>query len=204
MYVHIYKQYTQNDGIVKRQNLNDLRQRHFNNTSSRRSPVVSSVSALLSTFTALSIASTRILYTVFGERELTEPMTVLPLNCANTDGSGEFFGVAVILYELAPVCPLQRTVMLLEVTVNTDKVMSVKTAQNHIFYSIVIFYEYLKMRETGNYPFKNISCQALTVKSITKVPGLGIILKAFNEIIKTKYSQILLQFPYNKITLFYP
>jgi len=90
------------------------------------SPVVSSVSALLSTFTALSMASTRILYTVFGDKELTEPITVLPLNCANTDGSGEFFGVAVILYELAPECPLQRTVMLLEVTVNTDNVMSAR------------------------------------------------------------------------------
>lgn len=49
---------------------------------------------------------------------------MLPLNCAKADGSGEFFGVAVILYELAPDCPLQRTVILLEVTVNTDKVMS--------------------------------------------------------------------------------
>lgn len=92
------------------------------------SPVVSSVSALLSTF-ALSMASTRILYTVFGDKELTEPITVLPLNCANTDGSGEFFGVAVILYELAPDCPLQRTVMLLEVTVNTDSVMSAQRRQ---------------------------------------------------------------------------
>lgn len=62
-----------------------------------KSPVVSTISALLSTFMELSIASTRIVYTVFGESELMEPITVLPLNCANTGCSFGFFGVAVSL-----------------------------------------------------------------------------------------------------------
>lgn len=54
-------------------------------------------SALLRTLPALSMASTRMVYIVLAERELTEPMTEFPLNWANADGRGEFFGVAVIL-----------------------------------------------------------------------------------------------------------
>lgn len=55
---------------------------------------------------------------------MTEPITVLPPNWAKTGCSGEFFGVAVILYELAPLWLLHCTTILLDVTINTEKVVS--------------------------------------------------------------------------------
>ena len=119
-------------------------------------PVVSTVLALLSTFKDWSMASTCMVYSVLGDREFTEPMTEFPLNWAKTDGSGEFLGVAVTLYELAPVWPLHRTVMLLDVTVNTDKVMSVKYTHihnksiiNHVNY-IYSFNSFHKVNSVGS------------------------------------------------------
>lgn len=68
---------------------------------------------------------------VLGDSEFTEPITKFPLNWAKADGSGEFFGVAVILYELAPEYLLHRTVKLLDVTVYTATFISVGNRYNH-------------------------------------------------------------------------
>ena len=61
---------------------------------------------------------------VLGVSEFTEPITEFSLNWAKAGGSGEFFGVAVILYELAPENLLHRTVKLFDVTVYTAILIS--------------------------------------------------------------------------------
>lgn len=97
------------------------------------------------------MASTRTTYTVFEESEFTEPITVLLPNCVNTDCSREFFGVAVSLKELASDGPIQRTVILLDVTVKTDTAMSEeKESKSSAHDSIIPFhYSQISRRDRG-------------------------------------------------------
>lgn len=57
------------------------------------------------------------MYTVLGEREITEPIITFSLKRVKTGGSDELFGVAVILYELAIDWGVHCAVILFDVTV---------------------------------------------------------------------------------------
>lgn len=83
-------------------------------------PVVPSAWAL-ARGVVVSMASTLTVYTVLGERELMDPITVFPLKWANTTGpDGEFTGVAKSWYELAPAYRVHLAVIVLDVTVYMD------------------------------------------------------------------------------------
>lgn len=89
------------------------------------SPVDDSISALFSTPWELSRASTVKTYLMFGDRELTEPITVFGPNWAKAIGVlGELSGATVILYELAPEYLVHLRITVLDVTENTDTVIA--------------------------------------------------------------------------------
>lgn len=61
------------------------------------------------------------MYIMFGDSELTEPITVFGPNVAKAMGSlGEVWAATVILYELAPETLVHLRIMVLDVAENTD------------------------------------------------------------------------------------
>ena len=59
-------------------------------------------------------------YSVFGDRELTEPSTVFAPNVAKAMGLfGELLGATVILYEVAPAYLVHLIIAVLDVIENT-------------------------------------------------------------------------------------
>lgn len=85
------------------------------------SPVNDAVVALPSVCWELSRASIVKTYIVFGDRELTEPITMFGPNWAKAVGLvGELWGATVILYELAAEYLVHLRVTALDVAENTE------------------------------------------------------------------------------------
>lgn len=64
-------------------------------------------------------------YSMFWDRELTDPITVFGPNWAKAIGVlGELLAATVILYELAPEYLVHLRIAVLDVTENTDTVIS--------------------------------------------------------------------------------